>query len=60
MPLRPISTAADPGFEAGDLELLDPSTSLARRQTPGAGTPDSVRVQIAKIRSQVRGLKPEV
>lgn len=47
--------AADPGFEPGDLDLLDPATSLARRQTPGSGTPDSVRDQIGKIRSAVRG-----
>ena len=42
--------AAGPGFEAGDLHLLDPATSLARRATPGSGTPESVRDQIEKIR----------
>jgi argininosuccinate lyase len=47
--------AADPGFEPGDLDLLDPSKSLARRQTPGSGTPESVRDQIAKIRLEVGG-----
>ncbi|HKY48030.1 MAG TPA: argininosuccinate lyase [Acidimicrobiia bacterium] len=47
--------AADPGFDPGDLDLLDPATSLARRRTPGSGTPDSVLNQIEKIRSEVRG-----
>ena len=42
--------AADPGFDPGDLNLLDPATSLARRQTPGSGTPDSVRNQVDKVR----------
>jgi argininosuccinate lyase len=49
--------AADPGFEPGDLDLLDPATSLARRQTPGSGTTKSVRDQVEKIRSEVRGPK---
>ena len=42
--------AADPGFEPGDLDLLDPSKSLARRATPGSGTPESVKEQVEKIR----------
>jgi argininosuccinate lyase len=49
--------AADPGFEPGDLDLLDPSKSLTRRQTPGSGTPESVRDQVAKIRLEVGGSK---
>jgi argininosuccinate lyase len=47
--------AADPSFEPGDLALLDPTKSLGRRATPGSGTPDSVRDQVAKIRLEVRG-----
>jgi argininosuccinate lyase len=47
--------AADPGFEPADLDLLDPSTSLARRQTPGSGTPESVRDQVSQIRLKVGG-----
>ena len=41
---------ADPRLLAGDLELLDPATSLSRRATPGSGTLASVTDQIAKIR----------
>jgi argininosuccinate lyase len=47
--------AADPSFEPGDLALLDPTKSLGRRATPGSGTPDSVKDQVAKIRLEVRG-----
>lgn len=47
--------SADPRFEESDLETLDPTTSLARRNTPGSGTPESVRQQIEKIRFEVRG-----
>ena len=47
--------AADPGFEPGDLNLLDPATSLARRQTPGSGTPDSVLNQVEKVRRILEG-----
>jgi argininosuccinate lyase len=47
--------AADPGFEPGDLDLLDPVTSLARRQTPGSGTPGSVLTQVEKIRRMLKG-----
>ncbi len=42
--------AIDPRFEAADLELLNPETSLARRRTPGSGTPDSVHNQVEGIR----------
>ena len=42
--------AADPRFEAADLEMLDPQTSLSRRRTPGSGTAESVRDQVEKIR----------
>jgi argininosuccinate lyase len=45
--------AADSRFEASDLDLLDPATSLSRRRTPGSGTPDSVRAQVEKIRKAV-------
>jgi argininosuccinate lyase len=44
---------ADPRFVAGDLERLDPSTSLSRRATPGSGTPESVAQQVEKIRLEV-------
>ena len=50
--------AADPGFEPGDLALLDPTKSLARRATPGSGTPESVRDQVAKIR-RILGSGPQ-
>jgi argininosuccinate lyase len=49
--------AADSSFEPADLDLLDPSTSLTRRATPGAGTPTSVRDQVEKIRREVRGTR---
>jgi argininosuccinate lyase len=49
--------AADPGFQPGDLDLLDPSKSLARRATPGSGTPESVKEQVAKIRFELRASK---
>lgn len=56
----------DPRFEAADLELLNPQTSLSRRRTPGSGTSDSVRDQVEKIRrvlstyvsSSIPGAKP--
>ena len=41
---------ADSRFEAADLGLLDPQTSLLRRRTPGSGTPESVSAQVGKIR----------
>lgn len=44
---------ADPMFVEADVERLDPGSSLARRKTPGAGTPESVMAQIAKIRLEV-------
>ncbi len=47
--------AADPSFEPGDLDLLDPAKSLARRQTPGSGTPESVRDQVEKVRRILEG-----
>ena len=47
---------ADPRFRADDLDLLDPSTSLSRRATPGSGTPASVTDQIARIRRLLQDL----
>jgi argininosuccinate lyase len=44
---------ADPRFLESDLGKLDPMTSLARRQTPGSGTPLSISAQIEKIRAVV-------
>lgn len=43
-------SAIDRRFEPDDVELLDPTTSLARRITDGAGNPQSVRDQVAAIR----------
>ena len=40
----------DQRFEAEDLRLVDPSSSVTRRVTEGSGSPDSVRDQIATIR----------
>ena len=39
-----------PGFEEADLALLDPEASVRARATPGSGSPDSVRAQVAEIR----------
>lgn len=44
---------ADPRFVESDLGKLDPMTSLARRKTPGSGTPLSISDQIEKIRAIV-------
>lgn len=43
-------TASHPGFQPGDLDLIDPAASLAARATKGSGSPDSVRAQVAAIR----------
>jgi argininosuccinate lyase len=45
--------AVDERFEAKDLALLDPETSIRRRATSGSGSPESVRHQIEKIRERL-------
>lgn len=40
-------------FQPDDLELIDPAASLERRRSPGGAGAESVRSQIAKIRSVV-------
>lgn len=47
-------TAVDERFEPGDLELLDPATSVERRSTAGSGSPESVRDQVDKLRRRLR------
>lgn len=44
-------TAVDPRFVAADLEVLDPTESVRRRQSEGGGSFASVRAQIAALRS---------
>ena len=41
------------GFVAADLALLDPEASVVRRRSPGGGSPDSVRAQIAEMRRSI-------
>ncbi len=45
--------ASDTPAIAEDVALLDPRTSIARRATPGGGSMDSVRTQIAKVRERL-------
>ena len=45
--------SADPRFDAADVALLDPAASVERRATEGSGSPQSVRDQVAAIRSSV-------
>lgn len=45
-------------FEESDLALIDPATSITRRRTPGSGSPQSVREQIAAIRQIAASLPP--
>lgn len=42
--------AIDHRFESGDLAVMDPRESVRRRVTPGSGSPESVRDQLAAIR----------
>ncbi|MGH8947038.1 MAG: argininosuccinate lyase [Acidimicrobiia bacterium] len=44
---------ANPRFEDADLDLLDPLHSARARTAPGAGSPQSVREQVAVIRRLV-------
>lgn len=47
--------AAHDAFETGDLALLDAASSVARRRTPGGGSPKSVINQLAKLRASLHG-----
>ncbi len=47
-PLEPV--AIDDHFESGDVQFADPAVSIRRRRTPGGGSFDSVRSQIAALR----------
>ncbi|HZD23306.1 MAG TPA: argininosuccinate lyase, partial [Acidimicrobiia bacterium] len=42
--------SVDDRFEEADLDLLDPTTSVERRATKGAGSPQSVKDQVTAIR----------
>lgn len=44
------------GFEASDLDLIDPGASVSRRQSPGGGSPASVRAQVAELRRVIHSL----
>jgi argininosuccinate lyase len=43
--------AADPAFQAADLERIDPDDSVRRRVTPGGGSSESVRHQIEQLQT---------
>ncbi len=45
--------AAHDAFSAADLELLDPAVSVRRRISPGGGSHESVRAQLAALRSRL-------
>ncbi len=45
--------AAHPQFVADDIDAVDPRQSIAGRQTPGGGSPDSVRAQVGKLREML-------
>ncbi|HSJ84270.1 MAG TPA: argininosuccinate lyase [Acidimicrobiia bacterium] len=40
-------------FVEADLELIDPAASVARRHSPGGGSPESVHIQVAELRRSV-------
>ncbi|MGH8911496.1 MAG: argininosuccinate lyase [Acidimicrobiia bacterium] len=42
--------AAHSSFDPADLDLADPAVSVTRRLSPGGGSPDSVRSQVAALR----------
>jgi argininosuccinate lyase len=46
--------AAHDGFVEADLELIDPAASVARRHSPGGGSPESVHIQVADLRRRVK------
>ena len=45
--------AAHPAFIEADLDLLDASGSVARRISPGGGSPESVHIQVAALRDRI-------
>lgn len=45
--------AVDDRFEAGDVDIVDPVVSVARRQTEGSGSPQSVHDQVTAIRDRM-------
>jgi argininosuccinate lyase len=45
--------AADPRFEPADLDLVDPALSVTGRQSPGGGSPESVRSQVEALREAI-------
>jgi argininosuccinate lyase len=47
--------AVAPEFAEEDLALLDPAASVRARVTPGSGSPESVRSQVAEIRRLIAG-----
>lgn len=51
-------TATDSRFLPEDLALLDPASSVERRMTAGAGSPHSVRGQVAAIRELLASARP--
>ena len=50
--------AAHDGFVETDLELIDPAASVARRHSPGGGSPESVHIQVAELRRLVAEPRP--
>jgi argininosuccinate lyase len=44
---------AHDSFVEADLELIDPAASVARRHSPGGGSPESVHIQVAELRRSV-------
>ncbi len=52
-PLEPV--AVHDSFESGDVQFADPPVSIRRRRTPGGGSFDSVRDQIAALREWLGG-----
>jgi argininosuccinate lyase len=51
--------AADSRFGAADLKLVDPASSILRRQSPGGGSPESVQVQVEVLRRVIEEIGPE-
>ena len=49
-------SAAHVGFVEADLALIDPAASVVRRHSPGGGSPDSVRAQVADLRRRIQSL----
>jgi argininosuccinate lyase len=49
-------SAAHVGFVEADLALVDPAASVVRRHSPGGGSPDSVRAQVADLRRRIQSL----